>query len=191
VVLVTGVPGTGKTSISKLLARLLDGNHIELSRFVKEKGIILETDIKRDTKIVNFDILKKKIKGFIMEASSALIIDGHYSHEIVPPKLVTKVFVLRRAPWQLKEELYKRGYNYSKIWENIEAELIGICLIETREQFEDEKICEIDTSTLTIQDTSKLMHRIIEKRVSCKINEVDWISNHKTMELLKGKKRCI
>jgi adenylate kinase len=152
--------------------------------------MILETDENRETKIVNFDILKKEIEVHARKTTCALIIDGHYSHEIVPPELVTKVFVLRRAPWKLKEELIKRGYNNRKIWENIEAELIGICLIETKELFEVEKICEIDTSNLTIKEAANLIYSIIEKRKPYKIDEVDWMSNHKTLELLKGKIKC-
>ena len=131
--------------------------------------------------------MKKEIELYARKTTSALIIDGHYSHEIVPSELVTKVFVLRRAPWNLKDELNIRGYNNSKIWENIEAEMIGICLIETMELFEEEKICEIDTSNLTIKEAANLMYQIIEKRESCKKSGVDWMTSPKSLELLKGK----
>jgi adenylate kinase len=131
--------------------------------------------------------LKKEIESYTRKNTCALIIDGHYSHEIVPSKFVTKVFVLRRAPWKLKYELNKRGYSNPKIWENIEAEMIGICLIETMELFEEEKICEIDTSNLTIEEAANLIYKIIEKRESCNKGGVDWMSSPKSLELLKGK----
>jgi len=37
--LVTGVPGTGKTTISSLLAAELGAEHIELTRLVREGGL--------------------------------------------------------------------------------------------------------------------------------------------------------
>ncbi|TRO50664.1 AAA family ATPase, partial [Candidatus Bathyarchaeota archaeon] len=80
--LITGTPGTGKTTISKILSDKLGARHIELSLYAKENGCIIEDDPERDTKVVDMDALEEALEG-LAETDIPLVIDGHYSHELL------------------------------------------------------------------------------------------------------------
>jgi adenylate kinase len=100
---------------------------------------------------------------------------------------VTKIFVLRKAPWILKEELQIRGYNDSKIWENIEAEIVGTCLSETIALFYPKQVCEIDTTNLSPESATQMIIEILEEKSSCVAGLVDWMSHQETISLIKEK----
>ena len=97
-IVVTGTPGTGKTSVSRLLADRLGAIHIDLSALVKEKNLIQEVDEKRDTLVIDIERTNSYMKRLVDEADVPLIIEGHYAHNMVNPEEDAIVFVLRRAP---------------------------------------------------------------------------------------------
>jgi adenylate kinase len=123
----------------------------------------------------------------IEKITKPLIIEGHYAQEVISSKHVTKIFVLRKAPWKLKEELQIRGYNASKIWENIEAEIVGICLSETIALFNSKQVCEIDTTNITPESATQMIVEILEGKSSCVVGLVDWMSHQETISLIKEK----
>src|SRR5512135_744614 len=102
VVLITGVPGTGKTTVSALLADSLGGDHIEITRLVREGGLSLSWDQSRATSIADLKALRHTLSNIIAASTKPVVIDGHYSTDVVDRASATLVVVLRRAPWVLK-----------------------------------------------------------------------------------------
>jgi adenylate kinase len=100
------------------------------------------------------------------------------------------VFVLRKAPWKLKYELERRGYQPRKVWENLEAELLGICLKDSKKHHNINKICEIDTTNLTPVEIVDKIISILKNDSPCKILDINWSLKPEILNLLKGKK-CI
>jgi broad-specificity NMP kinase len=168
----------------------MDAGHIELTAYIKSMDILQEIDEERSTLVVNLPMIKQQIGEEIEKTRRPLIIEGHFSQDVISPKKVKKIFVLRRAPWLLNKELQNRGYNTSKIWENVESEILGICLSETVNIFEESQICEIDTSYKNPEKTTQLIIDILEGKDSSVLGLVDWMSNPKTLELIKGKSSC-
>ncbi|MCX6649086.1 MAG: adenylate kinase family protein [Candidatus Bathyarchaeota archaeon] len=184
-IVVTGVPGTGKTTVSTLLAAELHAEHIELTRLVKEGGLSQGWDPARNTTIADMKALRHAIANIVENSTSTVIIDGHYSPDVSPREEATLVVVLRRAPWVLKDELQARGYSAGKVRENVEAEMIGTCLVDALAAQDQEKVCEIDTTGETPGETVRFILAVIDGEVNCSHGEVDWMSRPEAEKLLR------
>ncbi len=104
VILITGTPCVGKTSTAKQLAIKLDAEYINLTDFAKTNNLTLGEDTERQTVIINEEALKRKLKENILASTNSnIIVDGHYAAAVTSTELVTKVFVLRRNPKELKD----------------------------------------------------------------------------------------
>lgn len=133
---ISGTPGTGKSSVSKVLSKRLGFNLVDLNSLAEEKGLYCGLDRSRETKIVDVEKIEKevdKIKGNV-------ILDGHYSQDI-PNDLTV---VLRCNPRELRKRMNEKGWGERKIEENIQAEIMEICLDEAR--ILKRKVIEIDTT---------------------------------------------
>jgi adenylate kinase len=131
--------------------------------------------------VVDLDALRGDISALLEEEN--LVLDGHYAHDLTSPDSTSLVFVLRRAPWVLQEELRGRGYSQCKAWENVEAELLGVCLSEALERFTPGKVCELDTTGASPQDTLRMSLWALEgSRLGI---YTDWVSYPETAELLR------
>ena len=104
-----------------------------------------------------------------------LVIDGHYASAVTPTELVTKVFVLRRNPKELKSFMEKCGFEGVKLWENLSAEILDICLVEAL-QAQPGKVCELDVTGKTVEEIVNEVVDVLEKGKKCYSGIVDWIS---------------
>jgi len=179
---VTGTPGTGKTTFSRLLSGRLGATHIDLSEYALGRGYAEERDEERDTSVVDLDALRKSIRG-LLEGEGEYVLDGHYAHEVSPPGLTRIVYVLRRAPWLLHGELTGRGYRAGKVWENVEAEIVGVCLHEALGRFGADSVCALDTSGQPPEATLEAGLAALEG--GCEGGEADWMGRPETLELLR------
>jgi adenylate kinase len=127
--------------------------------------------------------LFKVLDDVIRNRQGPVILDGHYAHDYKPKIDDAIVFVLRRAPWVLYEELEERGYAMKKVWENIESEIMGICSNEARENHDI--VCEIDTTKLSLKEITANIQRIIEEKDSCPTEQIDWLTCSRTIDLMK------
>src|SRR3989338_2311031 len=113
-VIITGTPGTGKTTLAKKLAKKLNYPYIDVNKIVKENKLDREYDKKRkcyavDIKKLNQSLIKlinnykknKKIKG--------IIIDSHLSHYL-PKKYIGLCIVTRCELKELQKRLKKKKY---------------------------------------------------------------------------------
>ena len=185
VVLITGVPGTGKTTVSAILAKSLGGDHVEITHLVHEGGMSLSWDQSRATSIADINALRHVLSNIIAASTKPVVVDGHYSTDVVDRESATLVVVLRRAPWVLRAQLQERGYSPRKIRENVEAELIGTCLVDALESQDHGKICEIDTTGQALEETVKLVLAALEGEAACGYGSVDWMGAPEAEALLR------
>ena len=167
-----------------MLADEIDARYIDLSVYSKSLGLIMSKDEEMDTGIIDLEALRMKISRELKAAKGAVVLDGHYAHEVAAPNETMIVFVLRKTPWVLAEILRGRGYREAKVWENVEAEIMGVCTAEALETHKRRKICEIDTTTATPEDSLRKMLRRLQGKATCD-GPVDWLSHPRTMELIK------
>jgi adenylate kinase len=185
VILVTGTPGTGKTTIARLISIKLNAEHIDLTTYANANHLITSRDKLRETDIIDLNAIRRSTTQEIKKAPGSIVIDGHYASDVTKIELVTRIFVLRREPWLLNEELKKRGYSKLKVQENVEAELLGVCLNETVFKQDPEKICEIDTSHQNPEDTAQLIISILSNAKPCGFGQIDWMNRSETERLVK------
>jgi adenylate kinase len=175
VILITGTPCTGKTTTAKQLAAKLDAHYINLTDYAKTYGLTLGEDKKRKTIIIDEEKMRAKLAETINTAyKTNIIIDGHYASAVTPTDLVTKVFVLRRNPKELKQFMEKCGFEGVKLWENLSAEILDICLVEAV-QSQPGKVCELDATGKTVKETVNEIMDVLDKGKKCYSGIVDWL----------------
>jgi len=138
----TGTPGTGKTSISKLL----DLNIITLSDYYEESS---EGKTESGELVIDIDKMKKNV--LITKDS---ILEGHFAHEF---DNIDKIIVLRCDPKILVKRLNKRGYSKEKVRENLEAEAIGTIYSESLEFLGAKKVVQLDTSSNKATESAQIL----------------------------------
>lgn len=139
IVIVTGTPGTGKTTISKKISNKLDFYYLDVNKLVKKHKLAEGYDKKRKTKIIDVNKLNKllineikSIKKFNKKISG-IIIDSHLSHYL-PRRYVDLCIVTKCGINILNKRLKKKKFNKEKIRENLQAEIFDICCNEALEE---------------------------------------------------------
>jgi len=175
VILVTGTPGVGKTPISRLLASKLSAVYINLADLVEREKLISGVDKLRGTLIADTDKVSKRVQEIMKSSEHDVIVDGHFAVDVVPTKDVHKVFVLRRDPSELKSAMEERGFKERKLWENLAAEILDVCLWDAVSACGSDKICEIDVSGKKVEEVVEDMILVLDGRRKCKVGIVDWL----------------
>jgi adenylate kinase len=175
VILITGTPCTGKTTTAKQLTAMLDALYINLTDYAKTYGLTLGEDKERKTLIIDEEKMRTKLAETITAADKInILIDGHYASAVTPADLVTHVFVLRRNPKELKQFMIKCGFEGIKLWENLSAEILDVCLIEAV-QAQPGKVCELDATGKTVEAVVNEIMDVLEKGKKCNVGCVDWL----------------
>jgi adenylate kinase len=175
VILITGTPCVGKTTIAMALTEKLNAEYINLTDYAKQHNLTLGEDTERCTTIIDEEAMQASL-GETIDAlqNEYIIIDGHYAAAVIPEQHVALVFVLRRNPKELKLFMTQRGYSDSKMWENLQAEIIDICLGEAVE-IHAGRVCELDITGKPTQEIVNEIIEILEKRKSCRVGQIDWM----------------
>ena len=147
VIAVSGSVGSGKTTVAKRLAKQKGYRYINAKQIIEKNKLKEKYDRKRqtydvDVKRLNRVLIKliesskkdKKIKG--------LVIDSHLSHYL-PGKYIDLCIITACSNLkELEKRLKKRGYSKAKIDENIECEIMKVCLMEAKEAGHKIKVVE-------------------------------------------------
>lgn len=152
-ILITGVPGCGKTTLSQLLASQLNQSinqkfstshvhyfkHLNVSELVKEHKLWKGFDADRNCSIFDED----KVVDFIepIQTRGGCIIDFH-SCDFFPERYFDMVILLRCDNTVLYKRLEARGYEQKKITENVESEIHGVLREEAFDSYNHDIILE-------------------------------------------------
>ncbi len=141
-IIVTGSPGTGKTTFAKKLAKKFDYKYVDVNKIISERNLEESYDKEKKCKIIDTDELNKVLIKMIKKNNN-LVIDSHLS-QYLPKKYVEKCYVTKCNLKELEKRLKKRKYSKEKIRENLDAEIFDICLTEAKEQRYDIEIVYTD-----------------------------------------------
>ena len=129
------------------------------------------------------DALAESLEELVKQVDRSIIVDGHYSHELFNVEQVNLVIVLRKAPWELNEILQNRLYSYEKIWENLEAEIMGV-IPEEAQDFPLEKLHEVDTTGKSADEIALEIVGVIRGEKPTNFGPIDWVTYPETLKVL-------
>jgi len=174
-ILITGTPGVGKTVLSKKLGELLPAHVVNLTEYVAANNLYVSK--MGGEMVVDLEKLRESIQTLRSRLSANyLVVDGHLSHLLEGDVVI----VLRLNPVILAERLATRGYPEKKIRENVEAEILDVCLVEAL-KIHGDKVSEVDVSGKDIGRVVQEVLSIIlrgERRVP---GSVDWTLKYSNM----------
>jgi len=175
VILVTGTPCVGKTSIARALCSKLNALYINLTELALRENLVAREDEKRKSIIVDDIRMQRKIQKIMKKCDKDVVLDGHYAASVVPKKLVTRIFILRRDPVELRKLMENRGFSGQKLWENLASEILDVCLVDALKLHDKRKVCEVN---VTNKDVENVVHEILDVlsgRKQCNVGIVDWL----------------
>lgn len=175
VLLITGSPGVGKTSVSHKLASRLNALYVGVTELVRNENLIASMDEERKTLVADTKKLKERLTDILSTVKCNVIIEGHYAVDVVRENDVYAVFVLRREPYELKNILEERGYPEKKVWENLASEILDVCLLDSLSACGADKVCEIDVSNKPVEVVVEEILMVLEKKKECRYGIVDWL----------------
>ena len=148
-IIVSGTPGTGKTTLSKKLAKKLNFYHLDVNKLISKNKLYESYDKKRNTRIVDVNKLNKILIKEINKIKKSnkkikgIIIDSHLSH-FFPRKYADFCIVTKCDIKELNKRLKRKKFNKEKIRENLQSEIFDICYNEAIDK--KHKVIVVDTS---------------------------------------------
>ncbi|RQM10296.1 hypothetical protein B5M09_000119 [Aphanomyces astaci] len=144
-ILVTGTPGTGKTTLCQLLA-------------VKEHELHAGRDEDFDCFILDEDKVVDDMDDMMSSADGGIVVDFH-TCDFFPERWFDLVVVLRTDNTTLFDRLTNRGYTAKKVSENVECEIMQVVLQDAQESYVPEIVQEL--TSVTVADMETNVDRIV------------------------------
>lgn len=164
----TGVPGTGKTTV----ADILEERGVYVVRINDTiTPYILGRDPDRDTIIIDEELWAAEFQPVDG------VVEGHLAHLLSCDRVV----ILRCDPDVLVDRLIGRGYSPEKAEENALAEALDSTLIETLENHDPEVIYEFETTDTTSETVADFVLDVRAGDASPSHGTCDWslyLMNH-------------
>ncbi|HDQ08502.1 MAG TPA: adenylate kinase [Methanoculleus sp.] len=157
----TGTPGCGKSTVAEILR---DRGWTVIRQNDTTGHYELEKDADRDTVVIDEEMWAEEFVPF------EGIIEGHLTH-LIP---ANRVVILRCRPDILAGRLRERGYGPEKVSENAEAEALDVILVEALEIHPASRICEIDTTGKSPEETAGAIEAFIHGECPNPCTHVDW-----------------
>lgn len=163
---ITGVPATGKTAISKALAKLLGAKLVHANELAKKTGAAKKAKGETGAELtVDLKKLKKAIRG-LFASNKNIIAEGHLLCEFA--LRADAILVLRCDPRVLLKRYAKRGYGKQKSADNAVAEALDYCQLKAEDCYGSEKIVQVNA-------TRRLAAKgLLGRLKSRKSDSVDW-----------------
>ncbi len=174
-VALTGTPGTGKSTVGRLLQRnpamVKMGFHVtEVSDLAVRSGGGRPIPGPRPTVEVDLDQLSRWL-GAEGAGEPPLLIVGHLAH-LLP---VEASVLLRCDPVILEQRLQARGDPVVTVQQNVESEMVDVILAEAVGA--GYPLFEHDTTRETPSMTAQWVLSVIEGKVAPSHGEIDWLAH--------------
>ena len=157
---ITGSPGTGKHTVSRLLAATLHMPVVDMTRVAVEAGLAGPEDTDTD-----------ELSRAIGRPSGDTLLVGHLAPHVATPDTVASATVLRRSPYELEAVYRRRGYDRPKALANLGAEILDVVAGEAAAAFG--RITQVDVTGGTPEGSARKVAAAI--RGTYPSDRVDWL----------------
>ncbi len=176
IIVITGTPGVGKTSASRSLCLKLKGSAVNLGELIERERLFSGFDEKRGSLIAEMEKVRERVQQIISSSEQRdIIVEGHFAADVLPCEMVHRIFVLRRSPEELKDVLMKRGFEGNKLWENLSAEILDVCLWDAVKLCGVDKVAEIDVTGTCIEEVVEEMLSVLDGEKKGEVGLIDWL----------------
>ncbi len=141
-IIITGCPGTGKSTLAKKLAMELRVQRISINDFATSEKLCYREPGSRE-KTADVKRLPGRLRARLKNLPG-YIAEGHLACEFNIP--ADTVLVLRADPRILAGRYAKRGYSQGKADENLLAEFLDYCLVLAEKNYPETRIVQIDAT---------------------------------------------
>ncbi|KAJ1817892.1 factor activating pos9 [Coemansia sp. RSA 2675] len=155
-ILITGTPGTGKTTAAGMVADAAGLELVTVGDLIKQRNLHDGYNEEFDTYWLNEDKVVDEMEE--MMAGGGMCIDFH-TCGFFPERWFDLVVVLRAGTQQVYDRLKSRGYKQNKIEENLDCEIMQVVADEARESYKAEIIMELTSNT--IEDMEDNVEKIV------------------------------
>lgn len=157
VVALSGVPGTGKTTLADALASQ-GVAVVHLHDLAASRGLLGEEDPARPgTRLVDLDALADALHATLAARHEPVaLVEGHFAHEMDCDLVV----LLRCDPLVLVRRLRARGWSEEKVRENVEAEALDVLAAEVLDGGVPAR--ELDVTRLGVEEAARALWDIVE-----------------------------
>lgn len=157
---ITGSPGTGKHTVSRLLAAALHMPVVDITRVAVEAGLAGPEGTDTD-----------ELARAIGRPSGDTLLVGHLAPHVTAPDTVASATVLRRSPYELEAVYRRRGYDRPKALANLGAEILDVVAGEAAAAFG--RITQVDVTGGTPEGSARKVTQAI--RGAYPSDRVDWL----------------
>ncbi len=167
-IVITGTPGTGKSSLSKGLSEHMHYPRLDVKKLIEDSKIY---HIRRGEteKTVNMRALQRAVTDWFRHRADG-IAESHLLCEFDAG--ADLVVVLRCQPDVLEKRLDKRHYPKAKVRGNVESEALDYCLVKAEENYRDGRVMPVDATRRVGVAT---LARKIRMRQGDKVNWSAWL----------------
>jgi adenylate kinase len=183
-VALTGTPGTGKTSVSDLVADRLGVEVVHLNDAIREAELFSERDVERDSLVADLDAVEAWLDDYRAAEASGdhdsvgdrdgdpdLLVESHLAHLLDADRVV----VLRCHPESLKPRLRDRGESEASVAENAESEALDTILAAAVDRHGEDSVWEIDTTDRAPEAVADDVVAAIDGETDPRVGVVDFI----------------
>lgn len=162
-VVVTGTPGTGKSTATALLADAFEVIHLN-ERIETDPKLWTDRDATRDTLTADLEAIRERLGDW------SGVLESHLAHHFT----ADRVAVLRCHPETLTTRLRARGESPASIDENAEAEALDVILSEAVAEHGRSQVYEVDTTDLSPAAVAAELRLIARDETTPRVGTVDF-----------------
>ena len=147
-VLITGTPGTGKSSLAERVAAAVDDlTRIDVSQLAKDGDMLESFDAEHDTHVIDEDKVLDHMEEHGLGGDAGGVVVDYHGCDLFPERWFDLVVVLTCDNGVLYDRLQARGYSDTKIRGNVECEIFQTLIEEAKDSYDEDivKVCASDS----------------------------------------------